>query len=373
MRSISFAMLVVLALGWSARADATDKPEAKAKPAAAAAKVAATPASATPAKPTKGSFEYLLKTAVPVYNLKSLLRPFVATCAFKKTRFKKLFCSALNERLKAQHQTKVYHLPIETTAVEGPLVAFFKAKPKPRAEVYVRGCLTCKEPMLRRAGGDITRGRFFTLKLPRDIKIKRGKVLYNLVNIGMAKYVFDLPPKMTAKTFRTEFLPHLRLDLLFRPEAGTEMVGRKYKYGVITFQPVGHRVYHKCTGAVLGAVPPAAGKFPVDKNDLTCPENQPKKVVAAPKLPTTMDQGLVKALMDMVNADLGACYEMFGKAGDVPVDVVVAPSGKVKIAKVAGDLSGTPTAECVERMVKNLTFPKFVGRDARLQWPFTLK
>ena len=127
------------------------------------------------------------------------------------------------------------------------------------------------------------------------------------------------------------------------------------------------------TGAVLGAVPPAAGKFPVDKNDLTCPENQPKKVVAAPKLPTTMDQGLVKALMDMVNADLGACYEMFGKAGDVPVDVVVAPSGKVKIAKVAGDLSGTPTAECVERMVKNLTFPKFVGRDARLQWPFTLK
>ena len=363
------AMLAALAFVGAGQAAASKETDTKDKAKAAAS---AKPAAA-PAKLKKDSFEYLAKTSVPVYNLKSILRPFVATCSNKKTRFKKLFCSALNERLKSQHQSKVYHLAVEETSSVGPLVAFFRAKPKPHAEIYVRGCLTCKEPMLARAGGDISKGRFFTLKLPRDVKIKRGKVQYELVNIGMAKYILDLPPKMTAKTFKTEVLPHLRLDLLFRPVAGVTKVGRRFKYGVFTFQPAGHRVYQKCSGQVLGSVPPMQGKYQVDKNDLTCPQNQPKVVVAKPKLPTTMDQGKVKKLMDLVNSDLGACYEMFGKAGDVPVDVVVASSGKVKVAKVAGDLAGTPTAVCVERMIKALVFPKFIGRDARLQWPFTLK
>ena len=370
MRTPMFAILMALALGWAAPAVATEKSDPKT--AKVEAKAAAKPA-ATPAKLSKDSFEYLAKAAVPVYNLKSILRPFVATCAYKKTKFKKLFCQALNERLKAQHQTKIYHLPVEKTSEVGPLVAFFRAKPKPHAEVFVRGCLTCKEPMLRRAGGDVSKGRFFTLKLPKDIKIKRGKVLYNLTDIGLARYTFDLPPKMTAKAFKKDWLPHLRLDLMFRPEAGVEMVGKRYKYGVLTFQPMGHRVYQKCNGAVLGASPRMQGTYEVDKNDLTCAENQPKKVVVAPKLPTTLNQDKVKKLMDAVDADLGACYEMFGKAGDVPVDVLVSPDGKVKVAKVAGDMAGSPTAQCVERMIKALTFPKFVGRDARMQWPFTLK
>ena len=369
MRTALFAILLAAVLGWAAPADATEKTDTKAK--AETKPAAAKPA--TPAKLSKGSFEHLAKTAVPVYNLKSILRPFVATCVFKKTKFKKLFCQALNERLKAQHQTKVYHLAVNEASEAGPLVAFYRAKPKPHAEVFVRGCLTCKEPMLRRAGGDVSKGRFFTLKLPKDIKIKRGKVLYNLTDIGLARYTFDLPPKMTAKAFKKDWLPHLRLDLMFRPEAGVEMVGKRYKYGVLTFQPMGHRVYQKCNGAVLGASPRMQGTYEVDKNDLTCAENQPKKVVVAPKLPTTLNQDKVKKLMDAVDADLGACYEMFGKAGDVPVDVLVSPDGKVKVAKVAGDMAGSPTAQCVERMIKALTFPKFVGRDARMQWPFTLK
>ena len=367
MRTPVIAMLSVLVLGWSAPALGTEKVESKEKAKPAPAKPAA------PAKLSEDSFEYLARTAVPVYNLKAILRPFVDACLDKKTKFKKLFCQALNERLKSQHQSKVYHLAVEETSEVGPLVATFKARPKPQVEVWIRGCLTCKEPMLQKEGGNISRGRFFTLKLPKDIKIGRGKVLYNLTHIGLVRYTMDLPPKMTAKQFKTEWLPHLRADLMFRPVAGTTMVGRRYKYGVINFQPVGHRVYQKCSGAVLGASPGMQGKYEVDKNDLSCAENQPKKVVVAPRLPTNLDQDKVKVIMEAVEADLGACYEMFGKAGDVPVDVMVAPSGKVKMVKVAGDMGGTPTAQCVERMVKALTFPKFVGRDARLQWPFTLK
>ena len=96
---------------------------------------------------------------------------------------------ALNERLKSQHQSKVYHLAVEEASAAGPLVATFKARPKPHVEVWIRGCLTCKEPMLQKEGGNISRGRFFTLKLPRDIKIGRGKgSLYNLTHIGLVRF-----------------------------------------------------------------------------------------------------------------------------------------------------------------------------------------
>ena len=113
-------------------------------------------------------FEAVLKDSVKVHSLKSILRPFVATCEREKNYFRRLFCEALNERLKAQHQTKLYFSNAEVSAA-GPLVVKFKAKPKPTAEITIRGCLTCKEPMLARAGGDVSKGRFFMFKMPKDM------------------------------------------------------------------------------------------------------------------------------------------------------------------------------------------------------------
>jgi hypothetical protein len=178
---------------------------------------------------------------------------------------------------------------------------------------------------------------------------------------------------MTAKKFKKEVLPHLRAEILFRPVAGVTQVGRRFKYGVINFELVAYRVYHKCAGKVYRASPKMARAYPVDKNDLTCPQNQPKKAVAKVRLPATLPQAAVKSLMEEVDKDLRACYEQFGVVGNVPTEIVVSPAGRVKFAKVVGKLAGSPTGKCVERLVKNLAFPKFSGDDARLQWPFALR
>ena len=316
-------------------------------------------------------FEAVLKDSVKVHSLKSILRPFVATCEREKNYFRRLFCEALNERLKAQHQTKLYLSRLEPSAA-GPLVVKFKAKPKPTVEISIRGCLTCKEPMLARAGGDVSKGRFFMFKMPKDIRIRRGKLLYDLGDINVAKYTAELPKGTKAETFNKDILPHIRLDMVYKPVAGVTKVGR-FKYGVINFELVGHRVYDKCAGNVFGTAPAMAGKIAVDKNDLSCSQNQPKKAVVKAKLPSTMPQAKVKALMELVAADLKVCYEMYGVPGDVPTDLVVTTAGKVKYVKVAGKFAGTPTAACVERLIKTVIFPKFSGRDARLQWPFSLK
>jgi hypothetical protein len=318
------------------------------------------------------SYEKTREGSVAVHSIKRILRPFVATCDRERNNFRRQFCIALNERLKAQHQSKVYRTTHRPSAA-GPLIARFKARPKPTLEIEVRGCLTCRRPLLSRKGGDVSKGRFFLFEVPKQIKIQRGRNPYNLGDIAIKKYKVSLPAKMTEKEYKKKILPHLRLELLFRPVAGVTMVGaRRYKYGVINFELVGHRVVHKCAGKVYGCKPKMAKRYRVDKNDLSCPQNQPKKVVAKVKLPSTLPQRKVKELMELVSHDLQACYEQFGKGGRVPTDLVVASSGRVKHVKVVGGLAGTPTGACVERLVKGLAFPKFSGDDARLQWPFTL-
>jgi hypothetical protein len=319
------------------------------------------------------TFESIEKGAASVSVLKRVLLPFVASCDKEKDHFRKLFCSALNERLKAQHQSRTYRSTFEPSEA-GPLIARFKAKPKPTLELQVLGCLTCQGPLLEREGGDISKGRFFLFKMPKDIKIKRGKNPYDLGDVGIASYHFDLPADMTEKKFRDEVLPFLRLDLVYRPVAGVTMVGAKrFKYGVVQFELVGHRVYDHCGGKVYGVAPAMKGGIALDKHDMTCPQNQPRKFVAQPKLPTNLPKAEVSVLMQQVSTDLHSCYEQFGEQGDTPVDVVVSPDGKVKSVKVAGKLSGTGTAQCVERLIRDTAFPKFRGEDARLQWPLAVR
>lgn len=375
-------LMIWACMAGSPHLGAAESPEAKAKEAGSQGATAAPPAAPAPTAapatspappPAANTFEARLAEGELVYNVKSLLRPFVATCDHKATHFGRLFCSALNERLKAQHQNKIFKMTVQPSEA-GPLVAVFKAKPAPAVELFARGCLTCEEPLLDREGGDITKARFFMLKPPRDIRVKRGKILYEFQDIDLAHLTVPLPPKTTDKTYQTDVLPFLRLDLLFRPEAEVVKVGKgRYPYSVVLFQPMGHRLYNRCSGEVYASEPKAAGPVPVDKNDLSCPQNQPKKAVAKPKLPASLPQAQVKELMDLLAEDIKSCYEQYGVAGDVPADLVVAPNGQVKSAKVTGDLAGSDTALCVERLIKNLKFPQFVGQDARLQWPFTLK
>jgi hypothetical protein len=320
------------------------------------------------------SFEDIAKKSVEVYDLVPTLRPFVATCKRKKTHFSRLFCSALNERLKAQHQAKLYRYTSPSDAA-GPLVVRFSAKPKPVAELTVVGCLTCKEPLLARAGGDITDGRFFLFKEPKMIALRRGKgpSPYRLSKIDVGSYALELPPGTTEKTFKREVLPFLRLDLLYRPVAGVTKVGGRFKYGVLVYELVGHRVYDRCTGKVAKAVPAMAGGLEPDKTDPSCPQNRTAKVVKRVVLPAQLPKAEVSRAMKLVSADLHTCYSQFGVAGDVPIVMVAAPSGEVSEATVIGKLAGSESGRCVERLVKAARLPKFKGDPARLQWPLKLK
>lgn len=317
------------------------------------------------------SYEKLLKRSVEVYDMRGVLLPFVKTCERERTQFRRLFCEALNERLKAQHQSKLYAQTFEVKA-GGPLGVSFSAKPTPEMVLKVKGCLTCNKPMLARRGGDISKARFFLFRQPKSIRVRRGGA-FDLGGIEISEIKAALPKKTSAKRFRREVAPHLRLDLLYRPVAGVTRVGRRHRYGVVTFELVGHRVYDKCSGKVYAAQPKMKGKYKVDRNDMSCPQNlargKVKKVVLPPKLP----EATVRRLMADVAADMHTCYNQFGVTGDYTVDIVVMPDGRVKEARALGDNAETPTARCVERLVKNVRFPVFSGRRIHLPWPFKIE
>lgn len=319
------------------------------------------------------TYEAEQKRSEPVLKLRGILRPFVDTCARKKDARSKRICISVNERLRSQYQTKVYRVTRKASAA-GPLVVSYQKRPRPHMVITVKGCLTCEAPMLARKGGNIANARFFVFKMPDNIKIRRGRRRgspYSLEDIDVASYKVDLPPKMTAKKFNKEVKPFLRLDLVFRPVDGVTMVGRRFKYGVINFELVAHRVYDRCTGKVFGATPAMKGEIPPDNEDPICPHNQRRNIVK-PKLPATLPQKVVKQLMETVGSDLQACYEQFGTAGKLPTVVTVASTGKVKDVAVGGDLKDTPAARCVQRLIRNITFPRFSGNDARITWPFQL-
>ena len=113
-------------------------------------------------------------------------------------------------------------------------------------------------------------------------------------------------------------------------------------------------------------------KIKVDPDDMSCSQNQRKRDLSKIKLPDKIPQPKVKAIMERIASDLHTCYSQFGVSGDMPVNVTVAPTGKIVIVKVAGKHAGTPTAQCVERLVQNAKFPKFSGEQAKIEWPFAI-
>lgn len=324
------------------------------------------------------SYESLQQKSISVLDARRILLPFVKTCDREKTKFRRLFCEALNERLKSQHQSKMYE---QTFSLEdqGPLELSYVAKPKPGFEIELKGCLTCNKPMLNRKGGDISKARFFVFKQPKSIRVKRG-AKFDLVDIDMDK--IDVPIKVdevdekpwNKKRFMNEIGQFVRLDMVYRPVAGVTKVksGARYAYGVVNFEMVGYRIYNKCTGDIYKAQPAMSGKYKVDKNDLSCPQNRPdwgkKQIVLPPKLP----EAETKSLMAGVEADLGACYNQFGQTGEFPVDILILGNGRVKDVKVMNENDSTPSGECVKRLIKNIRFPKFSGRKLHLPWPLKI-
>ncbi len=59
-----------------------------------------------------------------------------------------------------------------------------------------------------------------------------------------------------------------------------------------------------------------------------------------------------------------ACHQRFQVDGVADVRVAVNPSGTVESASLAGEFEGTPTGDCIVRLVSAASFPAFDGTES---------
>jgi hypothetical protein len=95
---------------------------------------------------------------------------------------------------------------------------------------------------------------------------------------------------------------------------------------------------------------------------------KPKKAVeaapeeAASAAPKTLKE-LRSALARLQNRVV-ACHQRFQVDGVADVRVAVNPSGTVESASLAGEFEGTPTGDCIVRLVSAASFPSFDGTES---------
>jgi hypothetical protein len=95
---------------------------------------------------------------------------------------------------------------------------------------------------------------------------------------------------------------------------------------------------------------------------------KPKKAVeAAPDEPSGAPLKTLKELrsaLARLQNRVVACHQRFQVDGVADVRVAVNPSGTVESASLAGEFEGTPTGDCIVRLVSAASFPSFDGTES---------
>jgi hypothetical protein len=129
------------------------------------------------------------------------------------------------------------------------------------------------------------------------------------------------------------------------------------------------------------AVPPAEAAAGADDDDKPAKAEEPEKpkkvVEAAPEEPTNGPPRTVKELrsaLARLQSRVVQCHQRFQVDGVADVKVAVNPTGTVESASLAGEFEGTPTGDCIVRLVSAASFPTFDGTESiRVSHSFSLE
>lgn len=91
-----------------------------------------------------------------------------------------------------------------------------------------------------------------------------------------------------------------------------------------------------------------------------------------PLLPEQLNRRQILTVVKQHARGIQSCRGRGDPSGNVLVDLVIAPSGRVTKADVVGAHAETPIAGCVERKARAMTFPQFNGPPMQIKMPFAL-
>jgi hypothetical protein len=162
-------------------------------------------------------------------------------------------------------------------------------------------------------------------------------------------------------------------------EARVQMVvklGAKSKWAEggkqgLALEILAFRVVAPCDGAVLMANVPS-GPAEVDKKGCAgAPQTKP--AAGGDKLPESMSMSAIKDAMKPVVLASDQCFGQFNVAGNAKLKFTVNADGTVAKYEQQGDFVNTPTGDCIDKAVKNVSFPRVKKLQTSFSYPINLK
>jgi hypothetical protein len=94
----------------------------------------------------------------------------------------------------------------------------------------------------------------------------------------------------------------------------------------------------------------------------------------AENLPQKIEGRVIVAVMSSLKPAVHECAVQHGGKGVAMMAIVVSgEDGLVQSATMTGSLNGTPTGECVARLVRGAAFPRFKLKQQALAYPITVQ
>lgn len=323
------------------------------------------------------SFDELLKDAVPVKDLATLIEPLYARCD-DGDALQRRQCEGTRGYLLDYLKSHTFVADSDVQPETTPYDATAK-----QVEMEVAGCVACKYPP--KVAGE---PRFVTTRPPQTVV--DGRAIVQLV----ASHEISLPDRTGADRFVERVVPRLRVQHVFRfgtpygdAPAAVKPVSAPGKAAApapalaakgVSVVPLGHRVFDRCTGQIAASSPEQAMPVKVTP-DRTCPpkgseelsQAELKRAEEFAALPERLLPQQIDQVLAPIQAKIHECYVEFGEpSGTAKVALQIGGLGKLTTISLAAPFDKADIGVCMRSQLKTAVFPKFRGAPMNVDYVY---
>jgi hypothetical protein len=138
----------------------------------------------------------------------------------------------------------------------------------------------------------------------------------------------------------------------------------------IALEIVAFRVVAPCDGSVILSNVPSG---PAEADKKACGPVSNAKPIEGAASADTLSMTAIKDAMKPVVLAGAQCFSQFAIAGSAKIKLTVNGDGTIAKYEQQGDFVGTPTGECIDKAIKNVSFPKVKKPQTSFTFPLQLK
>ncbi len=317
------------------------------------------------------TYEELLKEAISAKDLSTLIEPLYARCEAQDELIRRQ-CEVTRAFLVDYLRDHIFvadaDVPPDTTPYDAAAQ---------QVDMEIPGCLACVAPP--RIDNE---PRYLVTRPPQRIVNGRAQV------VPIASHEIAIADRVHADRFIERVVPRLRIEHVFRiaapfgspsgAAAATGVASTPASAKGVLIASLGHRVYDRCTGAVVAALPKSVSKVSVQP-DPSCPKagsdelSQAELRMAAARaaLPERLTPRQIDQVLAPVQSRIHECFVEFGEpSGNAKVQLTIGEEGKLTQIRLPPPFDKADIGLCMRAQLGAINFPKFRGGPMSVDYAY---